>query len=105
MDNEEATSKHPIGEVMDYAGQVPATQQRTLAARLEDAIDTISGQCGNIEDALARINGTPRTPQTNGPEKIVQGLRVTSPLAQSVDTAEIVAKRICELAHTLDRVA
>jgi hypothetical protein len=91
----------PIG--IGIAGAAP-TPQRTLAQRLESAAQTISGQCVRIEDTLARINGTPRTNQAQGDSMKEATIRATAPLAQSVEAVEHLAKRICDLASTLEQV-
>jgi hypothetical protein len=86
-----------------YAGSIPP---KTLAARLEETTRTIAAQCERIEDALARINGTPRTNHpTQEQEKRATPIRQTAPLLQSVETLEQHAKRMCELSAGLDQVA
>lgn len=97
----QAIGSGPIGG--GIVGAAP-TPQRTLAQRLESAAQTISGQCGRIEDTLARIHGTPRTNQAQGADKLAEINRSTTPLAQSVEAVEHLAKRICDLACTLEQV-
>lgn len=74
--------------------------ERTLAARLEDANSTIANQCGRIEDTLARINGTPRQAQSEKADHPTPSI----PLSGSVENTESLAKRLCDLACSLERV-
>lgn len=84
-------------------GSANAIPTRTIAARLESTAYALMAQCSRIEDVLAKINGTPRAGHTPGatPEKIA----TTVPMAQSVETLEQQANRLCELANNLEQVA
>jgi hypothetical protein len=92
----------PIGPISGGLVGVNPVQPRTFAQRLESAVQTISGQCGRIEDTLARINGAQRTNQVDGMKEAQ--IRATVPLAQSVEAVEHLAKRICDIASTLEQV-
>jgi hypothetical protein len=76
---------------------------QTMAARLENAANTLAYQCDRIANVLSKINGTPRDnpPTAGGVEKI----KITAPLAQSLDYVEATAKRLCDLAAALEQVA
>ena len=76
---------------------------KTLAYRLEEAHHLIHGQCNRIEETLGRINGVPQTRSEEVPEKAPQA--ATAPLSQSVEAMEQHAKRLVELANTLEQVA
>lgn len=91
---------HPIGDPLaQYQGHIPKPAS-TMAARLERALQIISGQCQRIENALGRANGAPVGTQVS-PEKIAGA----APLAQSVQFAEELGKRLSELAGGLDQIA
>lgn len=83
-----------------FQGAMPKTAM-TMAGRLEKALQLISGQCQRIENAIARANGAPVGAQSERAEKILG----TAPLAQSVQFAEELGKRLSDLAGGLDQIA
>lgn len=90
------------GNIVGMGGGT-ATTARTLADRLESAMSTVSYQCDRIESVLSKVNGTPRPQQPAGSDK--SAIKVTAPLAQTVDFAEELAKRLCDLSSNLEQIA
>lgn len=84
------------------SGVAGSNVSRTLSERLEGAAHTINYQGNRIEEVLAKINGTPRTPR---PADSAEKVSATAPLSQSVEMVEQLAARLTSLADNLEQVA
>lgn len=91
-----------LGMVGGVSGGANETRTRTLAERLESANGIIAGQLDRAQSFLSRVNGVPPTP-TTGQESPAR-IAATSPLSESVAVAEMLGKRLAELADGLDRI-
>jgi len=86
----------------DQAQNAKPAESRTLSARLESSAQRLHNQLDQLDDLLARIHGTPRTPAGAQVEKAINAI---APLATTVERLEGLIKRSGELITAIQVVA
>lgn len=79
----------------------PPNDTRTLSQRLDSANAVFAEQTHRIFALLERVNGTPRTPTPEATGAVA----AVPPMLASIETAEMLSRRLCDLCDGLERIA